>query len=303
MRLTDLGRSLPLHALRWDSRGRPLAVGRCLLAVATLSELLFTADAGLFGDGPRCVGISSLSLWCLGGAVTHSTLLARVLSIAVLLVVASGYRPRWTGVPHWYVTFSLFSTLVTPNGGDGAAAVATLLVIPICLGDARAWQWATPVDPPSPGWRGSAFAAHMVFRLQLVIIYVVAAVSKIVDPAWRQGIAMHYVFSDPEFGLPAHSWPVISALAGSGLLIHALTWSVIALQLFVAVGGVGPRRLRFAALLAGVGLHVAIILVMGLPSFGLAMVGLLLIGYGGRAAGVDHAAGDRSGGRAAASVS
>ncbi|QUQ68992.1 sporulation-delaying protein SdpB family protein [Kutzneria sp. CA-103260] len=287
-RLTSRWRSLPGLALRWESRTRPLAAGRSLIAVATLSELLFTADAGLFSDAPRCTAIGSISLWCVSAATTHATLLARVLSVVVLLLVASGYRPRWTCVPHWYVTFSLFSSLLTPNGGDGAAMIATLLVIPICLGDDRVWQWGKPRHPPSPGWRGSAFAAHMVIRLQVLIVYLVAAVSKISDPAWRHGAGMYYVFNDQEFGIPTQSWPVILDLTQWGLLIRVLSWSVIALQLFVAVGSVGPWRLRLAALLAGVSLHLAIILVMGLPSFGLTMIGLLLVGYGGRAAGLDR---------------
>jgi antimicrobial peptide system SdpB family protein len=305
-RLTDLGRSLPGLALRWDSRGRPLSAGRCLLAVATLSELLFTADAGLFGSEPRCSAISSISLWCVSAAITHTMLLARVLSIAVLLLVVSGYRPRWTCVPHWYVAFSLFSSMPLPNGGDGAAAIVTMLVIPICLGDERVWQWGKPVRLPSPGWRGSAVAAHLVIRVQVVIVYLVAAVSKISDPAWRHGVAMYYVFNDQEFGIPIHSWPLIAELANWGLLIQVLSWSVIVLQLFIAVGAVGPRRLRFTALLAGVSLHLATILVMGLPSFGLTMICLLLIGYGGRAAGLDQSVRGRThdlfGGRLAASA-
>jgi antimicrobial peptide system SdpB family protein len=288
-RLTDVGQSLLSLALRWDSRGRQLAVGRSLLAVASLSELVFTGDIALFGGRSGCGGIGSFSLWCVSSVATHGMLLARVVSIAVLVLVLSGYRPRWTCIPHWYVTFSLFSALVAPNGGDGAAAVGTLLLIPICLGDTRAWQWNNAADAPSPAWRGSAFAAHMVFRLQIFIIYIVAVISKISDSAWSRGVAMYYVFHDPEFGIPADSWSVILGLANSGLVVRALSWSVIVLQLFIAVGGVGPRKFRFAALVAGVGLHVAIIFVMGLPSFGLAMIGLLLIGYGGGLAGADRA--------------
>nr|WP_255360889.1 sporulation-delaying protein SdpB family protein [Kutzneria sp. 744] len=286
--MRDILQALSRLTVRWDSRDGWLTAGRCMVAVATLSEVVFTSDSGLFGsvvpadvNGLRCDAIRSISLWCVSAASTHGILLARLASIGVLLLVISGYRPRWTCIPHWYISFSLFSVLPVPNGGDGAAEIAALLLIPICLGDVREWMWRSPRSLPSPAWRGAAFAAHMLVRLQLVIVYVSAAVSKIIDPAWRQGVAMYYVFHDPWFGIPEKSWSALTVLLASHTVVAAFTWSVIALQLTIAVTVVGSRRMRQAALVLGVCLHLAIMLLMGLPSFGLIMIGLLVVGYGG----------------------
>jgi len=109
------------RALAFDPRTTPLAVGRSLIAVAGLTVVLFTSDADLFPGSParpprpRCNGLRTVSLWCVDTS-PPALLVARILSIGVLLVVAAGYRPRWTCVPHWYVAFSLNSAMYIPNG-------------------------------------------------------------------------------------------------------------------------------------------------------------------------------------------
>ena len=285
--VTGCWRSLLDNATVFDPRGTPLAFGRLLLALATSSSILFTPDDALFSDatavsdGIRCAGVRSLSLWCLNGHLTGSYVFARIVSIAVLIVVASGYRPRWTCIPHWYVTFSLTASMAAINGGDAAAVIGTMLVALLCLGDDRTWQWRRPSTPLPARWRGRAFAAQLVIRLQLLVIYLSAAVSKLLDPAWQDGSAMYFALHDPYFGLPTTALGPATPLLTSRWLIGLVTWSVIAVQLMIAVTVLGRRRERRLAVVLVAGLHLGIIVLMGLTSFGLVLIGFALVALGG----------------------
>ncbi|GAA3690108.1 hypothetical protein GCM10022267_90910 [Lentzea roselyniae] len=211
MRLTrtcsgDLLARFALAASRTELRGPGLVVGRCLLALAQLSTVVFSRDAVLFSpvlsppDGVRCEGMRSTSLWCVTQVSGHGTVISRIVTIGVLLVVLSGYRPKLTCVPHWYVAFSSVVAAPSSDGGERALMLATMLLIPLCLGDDRRWQWTRLHTPPAPAWRGAAFAAGYALRLQLSVIYLGAVVSKLADPLWRQGSAMFVIAYHPEAG-------------------------------------------------------------------------------------------------------
>ncbi|RKT54653.1 HTTM domain-containing protein [Saccharothrix australiensis] len=266
---------------RFEPRGAGLSVGRALLAAAQLAVLVFNQDADLFvatrehPTGVDCGGVRAAALPC---ATADAPLVGRIAAVAVLLVVASGYRPRWTCVPHWYVTAGLAMTMPMANGGDKIAQIATMLLVPLCLGDDRVWQWGPVVRPLAANWRGVAFAALVVLRGQLCLVYAYAGLSKLGDPLWRQGSAMSVVFADPYFGLarevhdlvaPALSWYWPMALLG---------WSVIAAQLVIAVAVLGGPRARALAFALGLCLHLGIALLMNLPLFTLAVLGMLVVG-------------------------
>jgi antimicrobial peptide system SdpB family protein len=148
----------------FEPRGMPLSVGRSLLAFAESTVLLANPDRVLFSPFPDtppdavCSGVSMLSLWCVTGAGALSHSADRIVAITVLGVVVLGFRPRWLCVPHWYVAFSLAVDMTFINGGEQVAQILAGLLIPVCLGDRRRWQWARPTEPMSPAWRGSACA-------------------------------------------------------------------------------------------------------------------------------------------------
>lgn len=263
---------------RTEPRGLPLALGRSALAAATLLTIVFTGDDALFAqthlspDGMRCTGLSRWSVWCLAGPGP-----GRIISIAVLLVVLSGYRPRWTCVPHWYVAFSFAAAIAPFNGGDNIAQIVAMLLIPVCLGDHRRWQWTTPEQPLAPVWRGTARAGVLAVRLQLAVIYGSAAVAKLSDPMWRQGSAMAVIVGHPRYGFPAPLRPLFDVVFGAYWATAAITWSVIAAQVVIAVLVLCPRRPRLVAFALGAAMHVAIAALLGLTSFGLVMVAALAI--------------------------
>ncbi|HWB37653.1 MAG TPA: hypothetical protein VHA75_16690, partial [Rugosimonospora sp.] len=138
-RRAGLAQRLLAGAAAFEPRGLPLTAGRALLAAATLCTLALTADRDLFVPstawpaGPRCDGLRAATLWCVGPDSPQLLPARRVVAVAVLAVVLAGLSPRWTCVPHWYVTASLGTAMTVPNGGDSAARIAALLLIPVCL--------------------------------------------------------------------------------------------------------------------------------------------------------------------------
>jgi antimicrobial peptide system SdpB family protein len=273
--------------MRWLSPVRRLADrgwvmlggARSVLAGAQLTVLLFTPEQTLFfarGDlsgGVRCAGLRGVSLWCLGGDA-EALPLSRLLAMAVLLAVMIGYRPRWTCGPHWYVAFSMASGMTIPNGGDQVAQITTMLLVPVCLGDRRTWHWTEPTAAVSAGWQGAASAALLLLRVQCAIIYVTAAVSKLTFVAWRDGSAIDSVASDPNFAMP----DLVVALLSSGpgqVLSPLTTWTVVLGELLIGILVLGDRRMRRWALVMGVTLHLAIVVLLGLFSFGIVMIATL----------------------------
>ncbi|MDX8031986.1 sporulation-delaying protein SdpB family protein [Lentzea sp. BCCO 10_0856] len=276
-------RTAVARALAFEPRTITLGAARSLVAIAELGVLLFTSDTDLFPvvpngpTGPRCNGLRALSLWCADSSPTAQTVF-RFVTIAVLVLAASGYRPRWTCIPHWYATFSLAAAIHVPNGGENVARIVTLLLIPLCLADDRIWHWRRPATPLPEWWRGSAYVTHQIIRLQAAIIYGQAVWIKVVEPEWRDGSAMHFVLQDAYFG----TVPELAEILGSSVLTPTITWGTILLESAIVVCVFGNSALRRIGLLLAVVLHGGIIVALGLVSFGLVMISLVAVASGGR---------------------
>ncbi len=146
----------PERALAWAHRTVwPLsfAMTQTLVAVGTLVTLVATPTSTLFyrsANFPKGVVCSdpatnAIALPCLMPGSQQG--LMRLFMIAGLLLVLTGYFPRWIGLLHWYITFSFVATSPVPDGGDHLALVITTLMLPSSLVDNRRSSW---VDDPAP---------------------------------------------------------------------------------------------------------------------------------------------------------
>lgn len=272
----DLVRRSAVRLALSDHRTAQFAAARTALTCVQLAVVMFNPDSLLFGSpyGPRagCVGDGAAMLWCLTPGDAAGQGLARGIAIAVLLAAASGFRPRWTCVPHWYVALSIGTDAGPTNGGEFVAEAVTLLLLAPCLADGRTWQWARPAAPPSPRLRGTAAAAMLTLRWQLALIYAEAAIAKALYPSWRDGLALRAVVLDPLYGVPgpARSWA--GALTGSTAIGTAAGYAVVLAELAVVCCLLGPRRLRRPGLLLACLLHLGIAVFMGLITFSLTMI-------------------------------
>lgn len=204
--LERLGKRVMARLDRVEPWTNVYGLARTLLAVGTLLTLLFNDTGILFRpaaglpDPVSCSGAAQLSLYCLVPA-THLEL-GRYLSVLVLLVVAVGWRPRWTALPHWWVAFSLQASGRLVDGGEQVTALLTPLLLPLALTDPRPWHWGALPAPGRPGLysRLLAYAALVALRVQVAGIYLHAAVGKVGVPEWRDGTALYYWLTSPYVG-------------------------------------------------------------------------------------------------------
>jgi antimicrobial peptide system SdpB family protein len=287
MPLSSLGRK----ARHWAEAQTPwtnvYGVARSLLATGTAATLLFNDSTILFRPASgitqtiNCANLSRAGVFCLLPAHLE---VARWAAVLILLVVASGWRPRITGLLHWWVAYSLQTSALVLDGGDQVTAVLTLLLLPVTLTDSRRWHWTTPpparVDAPltlkSTLSRLCALSALLVIRIQVSGIYLHAAVSKMSINEWIDGTVLYYWFTDPLVGLPGWLSPLLLPVATSPV-VAILTWSALLVELLLFMGLVMPKKAWSALLVAGIAFHGGIALMMGLISFGLAMTAALIL--------------------------
>lgn len=264
-------------------------LARTLLAAGTASTLLFSSASSLFRpmhgvpDYPQCDALAGIGLFCLV-PVEHLEL-ARITAIALLLVAASGWQPRLTAVPHWWVTASLAASASIPDGGDQVSAVVTLLLLPIALTDRRRWHWTAPEPPASPPDRVDRFtvavlvawSAALVIRVQVAGVYLQSSVAKLGVPEWADGTALFYWLRDPMFGAPGWAVGLVGAIIAHPVGVLALTWGPLVIEFALVLGLVARRRVRPYLLGAGIALHVSIGLLMGIWSFAIAMIACLVL--------------------------
>ena len=254
-------------------------LARSMLAAATLLTLLANPAGELFHplliDDPGVIdrrAIEGLSLFFL--ARGHLGL-AKAAAVILLVLVISGWRPRWTALPHWWVSYSFAASAAVIDGGDLVAATLSLLLLPVALTDRRVWHWRGIGDGGVP----SSVAAQtglLLVRVQVSVIYLFAAVLKLPTETWANGTALYYWWTHPKFGTwGPFRW--LTDLVGPTRWVVPLTWGVLALELSLAFALVAPARLRTRLLPLAALFHVGIALLHGLPSFALTMVGALVL--------------------------
>jgi antimicrobial peptide system SdpB family protein len=257
---------------------------RSLVALGTLLTLLANSAAQLFR--PAADGVVDSTRWVVRvtmfGLLHNHIELARWIAILVLAVVVSGWRPRVTGLVHWWVAWSFSTACVPADGGDQVAHVLALLMLPVALTDNRVWHWGQA--PAITGrWQlvcsRIAVCSLSVIRLQGAVIYFNAAVGKFAVAEWANGTAMYYWLLDPRIGLgnARHAW-VLWATA-QPLVVAALSWLpiLIELSLVLALAMSAENRLRKPLFVVAVAFHAGNILFFGLVSFFCAMTAVLIL--------------------------
>lgn len=261
-------------------------VARTLLACNTLISLLSSDAIASFRPAQLSTADSGYKIaaadYGLFALLNGREALARWVAIALLVVVASGYRPRWTGVLHWWVSASFFASMVTQDGGDQCAAVLTLMLIPLTLCDPRVWHWsASPAiesrsaDVLQRIGRSTLFAT----RFQIAGLYLHAAVGKVAIREWTNGTAIYYWLLDTRVGVATvyHDW--VLALLRPAWVSAALTWGPMALEfaLFLALAMAPGHRARKLLFWLGLLFHVGNAVFFGLVSFMIAMTAALVL--------------------------
>lgn len=261
-----------------------IGIGRSLLAFGTLSTLAFTDTDLLFhpGNAPLEIipyKISSISLFSL---LQDNLVLAKLLAVITLLIVISGWKPRYTGILHWYISFSFMTSSNVIDGGDHITSALTFLLIPICLLDSRKWHWQNA--SPDAYWTANITANSTLFliRFQMFILYFNACVSKFSVAEWMNGTVLYYWLEHPLLGTDVNLRPVLLPITYEPFGVTILTWGALVIEALLFFAFFIDRKWHIALLYLGLIFHFLIVLMFGLFSFFFAMAGGLVMYLGFR---------------------
>lgn len=259
-------------------------LARSILALSTALALIFNdariffRPASGFESYPYCN--SGFSLFCL---VPNDYLILNItkwICIAILLLVASGWRPRITGILHWYIVYSFHSTALTLDGGEQVATVFTLLLLPITLTDPRKWHWSSySRDTNSKKHIYSAIIAmnsYILIRVQVAILYFNSTIAKMFEEDWLNGTAVYYYANDPMLGFPDLLLNLFSPILASPAVVF-ITWGTLIIQLLLFMFLIAPKKYWSYMLIAALLFHEMIAVMLGLITFSLAMLAVLIL--------------------------
>lgn len=270
----------------WASSQNPFTnvygLARSLLALATLITLLFNHSSVFFrpsagsSEFPNCSN-NLFSIFCLVPNDYFYLEIVRWISILVLIIVISGWRPRYTGIIHWWITFSFWQSAATVDGGDQVAAVFTLLLIPITLCDPRKNHWIKWNDKSDKFLTRKivSLITIMIIKVQAVIIYFHSTVAKLASEEWINGTAVWYYVQFPMLGTPLFlEGPIMWLLSTPFVVIP--TWGTLIMQTVLVAALFSAKKYRAFIFLLAVLMHEVFALFLGLISFSIAMLGVLI---------------------------
>jgi antimicrobial peptide system SdpB family protein len=251
-----------------------VALGGLITVLLTPTDYLFRPVAGL-GSYPLCTNLDQVGVFCL---MREDLPLAQGICALILVAVISGFLPQITSLLHLWVAFSISSSISIPEGGDQIATIIALLLVPICVTDPRMNHWsrartARRLYEPRAGF---ALVFLIGIKLQLTVLYFYSAAGKLFVTEWAEGTALYYI-GQGFFGASGLPLWVITTISSTALGAAALTWGTIALELALAATLLTRGRARLLIAIAGVALHLGIIVFIGLWSFQIIMIGGLVL--------------------------
>ncbi|HEX8019993.1 sporulation-delaying protein SdpB family protein [Mucilaginibacter sp.] len=262
-------------------------LARSILAMGTALTLLINSPAVLFyntntGAAVPVTRTVDVFQWNFFTCFPFSAEITRWLAIVILLVVISGWRPRYTALFHIWVSLSLIQASPFIDGGDQITSVIAILLLPVCLTDSRKWHWKN-LDVSSKRLANNPYvvlmclSVYLVIRVQVAVIYLNAATAKLGVNEWQDGTAVWYWFKDYDFGYNFYVAKIMDPILKTPLLVTSITWFSIFFEFFLFLGLFVEQKYRKWFFISGVFFHFLIIIINGLFSFFFAMFGALIL--------------------------
>src|SRR5690606_36984268 len=175
----------------------------------------------------------------------NNLIIAKWVSIFILLVVASGYRPKYTSLFHWYISFSFCASSFVIEGGDQITQNLTLLLIPFFIFDNRKNHWLN--EPNKFQTNSWTLIIYFIIRLQACFVYLQASIGKLKVDEWRDGTALYYWLNNNFVGSPIIIRPIVNYLTTSPKLLTISTWSSIIIEflIFMCISSFKKQRIYF----------------------------------------------------------
>lgn len=279
---------LGMFGQKWAMTHNPwtnvYGLSRSLLALATALtlilndvQILFRPSSGMM-EFPYCEG--NISIFCIVPNDYIYLNLIRWISVILLLIIASGWRPRVTGIIHWWISYSVQVSAITIDGGEQVTAVLTLLLLPITLTDDRKWHWERNygqiLSSQIVSMRIIALVSFVAIRFQIAILYFHSTAAKLFNPEWIDGTAVYYYLNDPMLGLPSLILNIINPVLTSSWVV-VMTWGALILQTFLFLALFSPKRYWSYFLYGALIFHELIAVMLGLITFSISMCAALIL--------------------------
>jgi len=190
---------------------------------------------------------------------------AIVFTFATVCVLL-GFRARIFTLVLAYVHMSLqFRNPYILNSGDRLFMIVAALAAFTPLSRKLSIDaWLARRKPGKPLGDLSSVWGQRILGLQISYVYLNSAVAKLGNKRWQEGMALRDVLASPVFA----EWPTY---IDSRAIIYFLTYSTLAFELSFPVL-VWFKKFRPFMLLAGIGFHMGIDIMMVIPIFSYAML-------------------------------
>jgi hypothetical protein len=185
----------------------------------------------------------------------------------IFLVVALALKVNYfvTSAFFW-LTFNLYVVnLPFANGADLVLFMLALWCIPLPANASARLSGGAVVRQTAHN------LAVVLCKLQVVIIYLVSGLDKLLSETWRSGVAFDYIVH-----LDTMYHPAFSSAFDLPAFQVMLSWSTIGFELFFVVL-VWIDRSRLLMLAAGICFHLFIAIVLSLPDFAAVMIASYII--------------------------
>ncbi|SMO70028.1 sporulation-delaying protein SdpB family protein [Melghirimyces algeriensis] len=257
-------------------------LARSIIALSSMLTLLFNSPEVLFkpssltNDFPSCT--TGYSIFCLGQNNYVYLDLIRWTCVIFLFFVIIGWRPRITGIIHWYISYSMQMSLVVIDGGEQAAAVITFLLIPLTLTDPRKWHWDINYEGEkhSVYFKIIANISYFFIRLQVAVLYFHSTVAKLKNKEWIDGTAVYYYSHEKTVGFN-HLLGNLSEPIVTSPLVILPTWGTLIIQLVLFGAFFTPKKYWSPLFVIAITMHEIFALMLGLISFSMIMFGILIL--------------------------
>ncbi len=223
---------------------------------------LLSSDSVYFFIPPSGYGIgTALNLLSHQVFLSWSWLFLLCLIFGCVIGLA-GWFPRITAVVIWFLTVNI-NNRIELTGTGGEILLNNLLFFQIFFSDGK--------HPTSEVWRSISSALDNVSviacRLQVLVVYLLSALYKLLDETWVSGDALGIIFSIPDY---SYLW-VRQTFESNSLVLKLMTWFSIIYQ-FVFPILVWLKPIKKYLLILGIILHIGIAVTMGLYNFSAVMI-------------------------------
>lgn len=252
-------------------------LARSIIASATLLTLIFNSTEVLMMNTDNCNILTIPTVFCFTNSIISPEVI-RFIFIIIMLLVVVGWRPRITGILHYFIVYSIHGNAIVIDGGEHIASLIVFWLIPITLCDPRKSHWSL-LDNHSKINVYQKFISWLFFKIikvQVAIIYANAAIARLKNPEWIDGTALYYFLTDILLGhSPYLSWLIVPIIESE--LVVLMTWGTTIVELVLFAGLFASNKIKKYILALGLLLHLGIAVTIGIVTFSIVMIGTLLL--------------------------